>query len=95
MRTAYLISNIEEYGKFISFCIHKDVSVFRSYWDERQKGKRCYCIDWSEKRCYYAHRSHYEVEGIPVVYPHFTLDQFGVWSVTPATPDKNKNENKE
>ncbi|MDY4255965.1 MAG: hypothetical protein SOX69_09645 [Oscillospiraceae bacterium] len=27
-KTAYLITDIEEYGKFISFCIDNDVCVF-------------------------------------------------------------------
>lgn len=33
-KKAYLITNIEEYGKFISFCINKDICVFRTYWNE-------------------------------------------------------------
>lgn len=33
-KKAYLINSIEEYGKFISFCINKDICVFRTYWNE-------------------------------------------------------------
>lgn len=97
MDKAYLISSIEEYGKLISFCIDKDISVFRTYWDEREKGKRCYCISWPEKRCYYARRSYYEEGGFTILSPSFVLDQFGKYKLvsTPAEPDKNKNENKE
>lgn len=76
-KTAYLINNIEEYGKFISFCINNDVCVFRTYWDEREKGDRCYQIDWQEKRCYYSPRRYYEINGFTVVTPTFVLDEYG------------------
>lgn len=48
-KVAFIISNIEEYGKLIAFCIRNDICVFRTYWDEREKGDRCYSIDWKEK----------------------------------------------
>ena len=48
-KIAYLISNIEEYGKFLSFLINNDFNVYRLYWDERTKCDRCYQIDWKEK----------------------------------------------
>lgn len=48
-KIALLISNIEEYGKLMSFCIKNDINVWRTYWDEKAKGKRCYHIDWKEK----------------------------------------------
>lgn len=96
MKKAYLISSIEEYGKFISFCINKDVSVFRTYWDEREIGNRCYCIDWSEKRCYYARYSYYVENDIPVVLPEFVLDQFGNYHLSSriysGSPAENKND---
>ena len=76
-KTVYLINNIEEYGKFISFCIKNDVCVFRTYWDEREKGDRCYQIDWQEKRCYYSSRRYYEINGFSVVTPTFVLDEYG------------------
>lgn len=38
----YLIRNIEEYGKLMAYCINKDITVWRTYWDETQKGNRCY-----------------------------------------------------
>lgn len=37
VKRVYYIANIEEYGKFISYCIENDVNVFRTYWDEREK----------------------------------------------------------
>lgn len=97
MEKVYLISNIEEYGKFISFCIENDICVFRTYWDEREKGKRCYSISWPDKRCYYSDRSYYENVGFSVLTPHFVLDEFGNYKLlsTPVEPEKNKNENKE
>ena len=38
-KVAYLIANIEDYGKLMAFCIKHDICVFRTYWDERKKGK--------------------------------------------------------
>ena len=66
-KIAYLISNIEEYGKFLSFLINNDFNVYRLYWDERAKGDRCYQIDWKEKRCYYDTREYYEDNGYKVI----------------------------
>lgn len=76
-KKAYLITNIEEYGKFISFCINKDILVWRTYWDEREKGDRCYAIDWKEKRCYYSSRLYYENNGYEIVVPTFILNTYG------------------
>lgn len=75
--TAYLITDIEEYGKFISFCINNDVCVFRTYWDEKEKGDRCYRIDWREKHCFYSSRRYFEINGFSVVTPVFVLDKYG------------------
>lgn len=76
-KKAYLINSIEEYGKFISFCINKDILVWRTYWNEREKGDRCYAIDWKEKRCYYSSRLYYENNGYEIVVPTFTLNTYG------------------
>lgn len=76
-KKAYLITSIEEYGKFISFCIDKDICVFRTYWDEREKGKRCYSIDWKEKRCLYSSLFFFENNGYEIVIPIFQLDEYG------------------
>lgn len=76
-KTAYLITDIEEYGKFIAFCIDNDICVFRTYWDEKEKGDRCYQIDWREKRCFYSPRCYYETNGFSVVTPVFVLDENG------------------
>lgn len=83
MKTAYLISNIEEYGKFLAFLINNDISVYRLYWDEREKGDRCYEIDWKEKRCYYSTREFYEDDGCEIIEPNFVCNQYGdyeLWS---------------
>ena len=90
MKKAYLIRSIEEFGKLMSLCIEKDISVFRTYWDEREKGSRCYRIDWQEKRCYYSSREYWENEGYEVVVPVFVVNQYGnyrfdVFGEKPAT----------
>lgn len=79
MNEAYLILNIEEYGKLMAFCIENDITVFRTYWDEREKGNRCYEIDWHEKRCYYSSRQYYEHKGYKIVTPVFYVDKYGVF----------------
>lgn len=80
-KRAFLITNIEEYGKLITFCIENDVTVWRTYWDEREKGYRCYQIDWQEKRCYYSSRQYYENEGYEIVTPTFLLDKYGKYNI--------------
>ena len=77
MKTAYLISNIEEYGKFMSFFINHDITVFRVYWDEREKGNRCFNIDWGNKRCYYSSKGYYFNEGYEIITPTFECNQYG------------------
>jgi hypothetical protein len=76
-KVAFIISNIEEYGKLISFCIRNDICVFRTYWDEREKGKRCYSIDWKEKRCLYSSQFYFEDNDYEIVSPIFQLDNYG------------------
>ena len=76
-KKSFLIINIEEYGKLISFCINNDICVFRTYWDEYEKGDRCYFIDWKEKRCYYAPELFYENNGYKIVRPTFQLNEWG------------------
>lgn len=82
----YLIENITEYGKLMAYCIEHDISVWRTYWDEREAGKRQYCIDWKEKRCYYADHEYYSVKNsrfweegktYKIVKPIFGVDQWG------------------
>ena len=77
MRTAYLIPNIEEYGKFISFLINHDINVFRLYWDEREKGIRCFNINWKYNCCYYSSKDYYLSEGYEIITPTFELNQYG------------------
>lgn len=80
-KEAYLITNIEEYGKLISFCIDNDISVFRTYWSDQDKGNRCYCIDWKEKRCYYASRRYYETKDYKVITPAFQINAYGEYKI--------------
>ena len=77
MKKAYLIKNIEEYGKLISYCINHDVTVWRTYWDEKEKGDRCYVIDCSNKRCFYSSKKYWEAEGYEIIVPNFVLDEYG------------------
>ena len=74
---AYLLMSIEEYGKFIAYCIENDITVFRTYWDEREKGDRCYSIDWQQKRCYYSSRKYWESEGCEIIIPNLYADKYG------------------
>lgn len=80
-KIALKISNIEEYGKLISFCIKNDVCVFRTYWDEQEKGNRYYSIDWKEKRCYYGPKVYYEMFDYEIVSPIFKLDEYGTYKL--------------
>lgn len=75
--TVYRIKSIEDYGKLISFCIDRDISVFRTFWDEAQKDERCYFINWVDKRCYYSTEDYFTREGYIVVDPVFHLDPYG------------------
>ena len=76
-KVAFIISNIEEYGKLMAFCIRNDICVFRTYWSEREKGDRCYSIDWKEKRCLYSPRRFYEINDYDIVSPNFQPDVYG------------------
>ena len=76
-KEVYLIKDITEYGKLIAFCIKHDITIFRTYWGNREKGNRCYQIDWDEKRCYYSSRKFYEENGYKIVVPYFSFDRFG------------------
>ena len=76
-KIAYRISSIEDYGKFMAFCIDKDINVWRTYWNEREKGDRCYSIDWREKRCYYSSERYYIDNDYIVIDPTFSMNAFG------------------
>lgn len=78
----FLISTIEEYGKFVSYCINHDINVWRLYWDEREKGDRCYAIHWGNGRCFYSSRKYWETEGYDIIVPRFELDGWGNYIIT-------------
>lgn len=78
----YEIDNISDYGKLVSYCIEHDVSVFRSYYDNRVL--RFYHIDLSDKRLYYVtDKSHLKSlypdddQNVIVMKPDFKLDDYG------------------
>lgn len=88
MAKAYLISNIEEYGKFMAYCIDNDISVWRTYWDEREKGDKCFNIDWKEKRCYYSSKKYYLDMGYEIATPIFEIDKYGKYKIVSEGDDK-------
>ena len=88
-KKAYLLINIEEYGKFIAYCIENDISVFRTYWDEREKGDRCYSIDWQQKRCYYSSRKYWESEGYEIIIPNLYADKYGNYKIDNTSTPQN------
>ena len=77
----YLIKNIEDYGKLIAYCIENDISVFRSYWDDREKGDRCYHISYENKRLSYGSKEYYENEGAKIIVPKFYCTRFGKYRI--------------
>ena len=80
-KIAYRISSIEDYGKFMAFCIDKDINVWRTYWNEQEKGDRCYNIDWKEKRCYYSSERYYIDNDYTVIDPTFSMNAFGDYCI--------------
>lgn len=86
-KRVFLITNIEEYGKFISYCIRNDINVWRIYWDEREKGAQCYCIDYQKNSCTYASREYWEMYGYIVITPVFEIDKYGKYTIK-RTEDK-------
>lgn len=90
-KRAFLITSIEEYGKLIAFCISKDICVYRTYWDEREKRSRCYNIDWKEKRCYYSKLRYYEDNGYEIVKPIFRLNAYGEYDIHASTVTRKEN----
>lgn len=80
-KKAYLIKDITEYGKFISYCIHNDIAVCRAYWDEREAGNSCYSIKQKERRCCLASRHFYETLDYEVVMSVFQLDRYGNYMI--------------
>ena len=55
----YIIKNFEDYGILLSYCIDKDISVYRTYY----KPGRCYSIDYKQKRCFYSDMEYYSSSG--------------------------------
>ena len=78
----YLIKNIEEYGKLMAFCIDNDINVWRTYWNERDKGTIGYHIDWKQKRCFYSKIDYWKGNNIDnkayeIIEPSFVFDEYG------------------
>lgn len=80
-KKVFLITSVEEYGKLMAFCVSKDICVYRTYWDEREKGNRCYNIDWKEKRCNYSNLRYYKDNGYEIVKPIFSLNRYGEYDI--------------
>lgn len=82
MENVYFISNVEEFGKFVSFCIDNDISVFRVYWNEQQKDNLCYSVDFYNKRCFYGTKDFYVSKGFKIRKPIFEVDNFGKYNLS-------------
>lgn len=74
-KKVYLIRNIEQYGKFIAYCIKHDIKVWRVYWNEHHN--HCYCIDWEQKKCTYGSINYWDDKGYMILEPTFSFDEFG------------------
>lgn len=81
-KVAYLINDISEFGKFVAFCIEKDISVWRNYWNQREAGTHCYTIDWKNRACQHSSERFYREEGYKIVVPEFRVDAYGNWMIT-------------
>ena len=73
----FIIKNIEEYGKFIAYCIEHDINVWRCYWDQLQAGRRCYCVDWLNKKVSYGSMEYLKRQGMEIIEPEFYFDNYG------------------
>lgn len=76
----------------ISFAVEQLEKV---KWDEREKGKRCYNIDWKMKRCFYSDIDYYLGKNIDkkvynVVEPIFSFDKYGKVKLTNQHEDKGE-----
>lgn len=74
---AYSISNIDDYSKFLAFCVQHDVCVSRLYWSAIDAGDRCFFIDWRERCCYYSPRAYFLIHDYCLVHPSFVLNSSG------------------
>ena len=77
MKKVYLITNIEQYAMLIAYCVEHDISVFRTFWNEREKGNRCYYVNFKDKRCLYSSKEYWLKEGYEIVVPEFYFDEYG------------------
>ena len=94
-KKAFLITSVEEYGKLMAFCVSKDICIYRTYWDEREKGNRCYNIDWKERRCYYGKLRYYEYNGYEIVKPIFRPNAYGEYVLYSVSTCNEKGELKD
>lgn len=76
-KVAYAISDISDYGKFILFCIANELCVYPLYFNENEKGDKCFVIDLENKKCFFSSRLHFEHNGYEIVKPIFKLDSYG------------------
>lgn len=70
---AYKFKNAEHFGLFLIYCVEKDITVWRTYWDNRKKD-RLYILNWQERRVYY---TDFDDEKYEVIVPKFHFDGFG------------------
>lgn len=83
----YLITDIKEYGKFVSYCIDNNIHLNRAFWDERSNLLFCYWIDWENRICVRLSSDYCESHGYEIVTPCFGLNDYGFYNII---PDKSK-----
>ena len=77
MSICLLVDNIKDYGFLMAYCIDKDICVFRTYWNEKEKTSMCYKIDYTDKRCYKSDVDYYKENGDEIFKPIFSFDEYG------------------
>ena len=73
----YKFKNAEQFGLFLIWCVENDISIWRTYWSEREKD-RCYRIDWQDKRVYYGSEKYWLEKFYKVVETKFYFDEYGI-----------------
>lgn len=71
-KICFLIDNIEDYGKLVSYCIEHDISVFRSYYIPGHY----YEIDFDSNKLFHSNQEFYKEEGYILQRPKFIYTRY-------------------
>lgn len=71
-KICFLIDNVEDFGKLVSYCIEHDISVFRSYYIPGHY----YHIDFDLKRLFHSKKEFYQEEGYVLKKPKFIYTRY-------------------